>query len=95
MTPLTEIQIRVALLGITVEASRYDDIQNSPVYLPELFAGNEDAGKRSMTKAELEAFIDKRWEAAVQSLESQNKALQNRVSDLEAGYSRLSQQIGS
>jgi hypothetical protein len=25
---------------------RYDDIQNSPIYLPELFAGNEDGRKR-------------------------------------------------
>jgi hypothetical protein len=94
MNPLTEIEIRLGLLAVTIEASRYDDIQNSPVYLPEIFAGNEDKPK-PMTKKELEDFIDYRWEKAMRSLEAQNKALQNRVADLEAGYSRLSQQISS
>jgi hypothetical protein len=90
-----ELQIRVALLAIAIEASRYDEIQRSPIYLPEVFAGNEDGGKRPMTKKELEDFIDKRWASAIRSLEAQNKSLQNRVADLEAEYSRLNKQISS
>jgi hypothetical protein len=93
MDPLIEIQIRLGLLA-SIEASRYDDIQNSPIYLPEIFAGNEDKPK-PMTKKELEDFIDYRWQKAMQSLEAQNKSLQNRIADLEAGYTRLSKQISS
>jgi hypothetical protein len=95
MDSLTEIEIRLGLLAISIEASRYDDLQNAPIHLPELFAGNESSERKPMTKKQLEEFIDHRWQKAMQSLEAQNKALQNRVADLEAGYSRLSQQIGS
>jgi hypothetical protein len=89
-----ELQVRLAMLAITIEASRYDDIQNSPVHLPRIFAGNESE-RREMTKGELETFIDARWESALRQVESEILTLQTRVADTEKGIARLTQQIGS
>ncbi len=88
-----ELQLRLAALAIAIETSRYDDIQNAPIYLPEIFGGNESGEKRPMTKKELEVLIDSRWKSALKAAENRIDALESRAADLEAGYSRLSQQI--
>jgi len=61
------IKIQLALFVI---AGSLQQTQQSPVYLPEVFAGNEE-GRRSMTKAELEMFIDYRGLSGATSRNSQ------------------------
>lgn len=74
---LTILQLRTAILAITVMATD-KDIQNSPVYLPEVFAGNEE-GRKPMTKEQLELIIDSRWESEATSLRSQIERLERRL----------------
>lgn len=74
------IKIQLALFAI---AATYEEIQNSPVALPENFAGNKDGGKRPMTKTELEALIDHRWQAKFERLEREMQSLKRRVDQLE------------
>jgi hypothetical protein len=73
------IKIQLALFVI---AGSLQQTQQSPVYLPEVFAGNEE-GRRSMTKAELEMFIDYRGLSRCDYLEQQVETLKRWVSELE------------
>lgn len=82
------INIQIALLEFAIIASRYDEIQNSPVHLPEIFAGNEEGTYRPMTKAELETFIDHRWRAHFERLEKEVQQLKTRLNSVEAEGNR-------
>lgn len=74
----------LAAIGISASTTgSYKQTQQSPVYLPQVFAGNEE-GKRAMTKAELEAFIDHRWQSRCERLEREVESLKRRVNELES-----------
>jgi vacuolar-type H+-ATPase subunit D/Vma8 len=85
-TPDLDALKRRWLAAIGVSASTtgtYQEMQQSPVYLPQVFAGNEE-GKRAMTKAELETFIDHRWRSRCERLEQEVETLKRRVNELES-----------
>jgi ubiquinone biosynthesis protein UbiJ len=74
----------LAAIGISTSSTgTYKEMQQSPVYLPQVFAGNEE-GKRAMTKAELETFIDHRWRSRCEHLEQEVETLKRRVNELES-----------
>ena len=87
MNEFDAIKIQLALFAIAVSASstgNHKPTQESLVHLPEIFAGNEDGGKRPMTKAELETFIDHRWRSRCERLEKEVEILKRRVNELES-----------
>lgn len=73
------IKIHLALFAI---AATYEEIQNSPLALPEVLGSDQE--KRSMTKAELETLIDHRWQAKFERLEREIESLKRRVGQLES-----------
>jgi hypothetical protein len=79
MNDFDAIKIQLALFAI---AATYEEIQNSPVALPEVLGSNQE-GKRPMTKAELETLIDHRWQAKFERLEREMEFLKRRVGQLE------------
>jgi hypothetical protein len=73
----------LAAIGVSASTTgTYKQTQQLPVYLPQVFAGNEE-GKRTMTKAELETFIDHRWRSRCESFEKEVETLKRRVNELE------------
>jgi hypothetical protein len=79
----TLIRCWFAAIGISASERTYKDFQQTPMYLPEVMGTNEE-GRPSMTKEELEMFIDRRWKSNFERLVKEVKELKRRVNELES-----------
>ncbi len=74
----------LAAIGVSASSTgTYQETQQMPIYLPEVLGTNAE-GKRPMTKAELEDFIDRRWRSHFERLEKEVERLKTRLNSLES-----------